>query len=1844
MVGTEAAYEAAAALLDKDTAFEIRVTYVSEAFRGYLRKNRPDEEWYARAFFTGEIGKQRFWPYKYLHTIRQYLLAPWRPRQALYDFAKAKAEALKNRDGKDQELVPNERLASAWELLEVRDQDRQELLGLNEGDVLKAMGDQPVYRQKSYAARLLRANAQIHLKKTLPPYRHNMWVEIEKLAGQASDFWSAAEIDFNNIIQAVAGVGADILFVTPGALERDLVATDPLFAPLRAVLASVGQPDGLFAVETDFTLPEPEVYAQRVANLSAALGLTTPGKGVVHDLQMKLLQVYETREGLTGDLGRALGWVFVWLSRFQRELSRYDPRAEKAAAGVPVPDERRYHRLWMARILVEFGQWTGLGELIAACGKVVRAEDQPESYIAVRGHWKPESGVPISQMAEDFPGNLTVPFQELPLTVDILVYLYQTDYLHEVATQLQDTLLKDEQDLTQAAPLDQLEAAVTQVGRPQRYKPGEFQIALKVEDRGKIPVQDLLSKNAYTQAELAQRAVQDGIGADYTPLYSKHLVADEFDRSHIFVWLLPDLRRIVVLLRGIDGVEELVGDAEMSAEDWLARLTDRARAGPAFFQLLAAAVKKARAKAQGRLGDTLRRVSTLERRILAVQLVDPLRAFADNPRVEHFTIPADVVNRIATYYRAVQPPLDAPAQVAALMLALAPEFKEAFKDVDRAARLPPISYTFLKLGIDFASDQDKQQVVKSILFEDATDPAGSEQLAPLLANQKDLEAVLALYEEASKKLQTRFGFQSEDGVKLKSLVYYPDIEPGPKGRMEIDGVDWELVEVHRPFVYHPALRTAAGGASAKPILTATTDEKAPHLPIRHEPLVTFLVEGEEKTVYADDAAILEFLSRAIEDRAFAIQMENLAEIVEQSAMFMIDAVELVPGAGQELMAARIAIQVTNFIANELPALLGALRDAPLDFIKDLIANLASKYLTPEHIFEFLILGGGNPLASKRKVPDRTPARSRPRGKLGQIIQVLRRLGGRIADAITWLRMRLRGPIRSLQSLVVTRPRLAWLIGWAVDLALLIADIIPPELFRKEGDSAEILPAREAVVEGVAQEGKDFKTRLEEFMEHLQEMELPGEIFPLELAVNVLLDFVIRKMGAKVRLAKKVLDLTGATDAIVKELTDAVLRNSMLDPNTYWRSKLLPEVDESFRKGRNSLVDALYDIIWKVAEVTDIEELKIERVPPKDVGDFQVQRGATPEAELFPSTTILPTGETLEDIPLTPGQPLAIIVRTVEEQRFGHDFGHVRLHTGTEADRPTRALGADALTTGSHIFLRQGLSLTEGRGAEILRHELMHVLQQTGPRPLGKNHDERPVRGRPGRGLVFDQAREAAANLMARARSAAPREPVEVGGEETEGLQPTVTDVGVDILKKLIEFQEAKKFELATGAKVPGQADAEQVWKNLENRLNGQSATDFAPYLRNVMGEVVAHIKRVGITAEDVAAVANLAQRPAKGEKGPRPRTELDIDRFVTLLEGAIFGKTGVSVQFTIDKKRAVTSLAVGYIHMGVVDPVKSKKLWDEALQTPGIVPAGESANAVKFELYTWLALVGPNPFLWDQKGSDFRFSKFFVEYFQKVRGTRRPEVEKQLPTKQQYLSPTPQTGLGLRLGVHQGQQGPDHESHHMTQFLLIQFFRNNATRTAWLGGKNYPGIQPATGQDRSEFDAGSGRRLGLQALDDASSVRGAKMPAILLAADTHRRGQLHIEREHRWDQGDDAEGPATQGLAIEKRWKEALTAAFGVNDSDPTWNARVATTSDPGGKIFDAMIDVYHWMYWRMMPALQQGLKTRELAYYQSIAAHKFGAAPTGQYQMTAADMESVYQNAKKKNDELMSKQGWKTP
>jgi thiol-disulfide isomerase/thioredoxin len=78
----------------------------------------------------------------------------------------------------------------------------------------------------------------------------------------------------------------------------------------------------------------------------------------------------------------------------------------------------------------------------------------------------------------------------------------------------------------------------------------------------------------------------------------------------------------------------------------------------------------------------------------------------------------------------------------------------------------------------------------------------------------------------------------------------------------------------------------------------------------------------------------------------------------------------------------------------------------------------------------------------------------------------------------------------------------------------------------------------------------------------------------------------------------------------------------------------------------------------------------------------------------------------------PGSPLDEPTRVAMEQRLGHRFGRVRIHTDHRAAESARALGARAYTVGANVVFAQDRfapRTPEGRG--LLAHELVHVVQQ-----------------------------------------------------------------------------------------------------------------------------------------------------------------------------------------------------------------------------------------------------------------------------------------------------------------------------------------------------------------------------------------------------------------------------------------------------------------------------------------------------------------------------------------------------
>lgn len=110
---------------------------------------------------------------------------------------------------------------------------------------------------------------------------------------------------------------------------------------------------------------------------------------------------------------------------------------------------------------------------------------------------------------------------------------------------------------------------------------------------------------------------------------------------------------------------------------------------------------------------------------------------------------------------------------------------------------------------------------------------------------------------------------------------------------------------------------------------------------------------------------------------------------------------------------------------------------------------------------------------------------------------------------------------------------------------------------------------------------------------------------------------------------------------------------------------------------------------------------------------RLQRKDTVPQSVTQSGAIAPP--VVHEVLRSPGQPLDAATRAFMEQRFGQDFGSVRVHTDAKAGESARAVNALAYTVGRDIaFAYQRYQPTESSGRQLLAHELTHVVQQDDP--------------------------------------------------------------------------------------------------------------------------------------------------------------------------------------------------------------------------------------------------------------------------------------------------------------------------------------------------------------------------------------------------------------------------------------------------------------------------------------------------------------------------------------------------
>jgi hypothetical protein len=121
------------------------------------------------------------------------------------------------------------------------------------------------------------------------------------------------------------------------------------------------------------------------------------------------------------------------------------------------------------------------------------------------------------------------------------------------------------------------------------------------------------------------------------------------------------------------------------------------------------------------------------------------------------------------------------------------------------------------------------------------------------------------------------------------------------------------------------------------------------------------------------------------------------------------------------------------------------------------------------------------------------------------------------------------------------------------------------------------------------------------------------------------------------------------------------------------------------------------------EVIETPANSVLNLPARPIQRFEGQ--SNPQVDVS-STSV-------ERVLASPGRPLEPVFRRDMEQRLGHDFSKVRVHTDVIAEQSALDLNAHAYTVGNNIVFGAGkfAPLTHD-GRRLIAHELTHVVQQS----------------------------------------------------------------------------------------------------------------------------------------------------------------------------------------------------------------------------------------------------------------------------------------------------------------------------------------------------------------------------------------------------------------------------------------------------------------------------------------------------------------------------------------------------
>jgi hypothetical protein len=997
---------------------------------------------------------------------------------------------------------------------------------------------------------------------------------------------------------------------------------------------------------------------------------------------------------------------------------------------------------------------------------------------------------------------------------------------------------------------------------------------------------------------------------------------------------------------------------------------------------------------------------------------------------------------------------------------------------------------------------------------------------------------------------------------------------------DVQGVSYGVNKIYRSFRFHPAysghinwgVEFPGRGNIGRALLL---DENGNPLARDGKKLLEYVLvekKGDRpKTITVtsslEDEPKLHVLAAGIADASGLALIEEVGVVVNKAAELVMDVLEFIPGVGQAISAARFLVALIDFLTSpEFDLVMDALSKDGLQAIPKLFERF-SGLLDAATLLTRLLFG--DPLEIAPPVND-VPNQSDKGTKSGfwakiaaaikNVFFVCKRLWGRFKAVVNWVRF----PFEALQEWVLQHPAAMVLLDVILDYWDRLRDLALDLALGP--DEAEDKPAdREgsrASFNGVVSE---IIARAEGTVAEIINIEIPGTIIQESVIVDWVIDTVKLGVNAAYRkgfeAARSVLSTLGVWDKITGAIGKGFSRLG-LDPNPYWQKKVAGFLNPKISGVRDWLVEHLIGLFGGVPFLSRPGEPTKENlnVGFDDADEFT-------EADAFPAADEHAAGATGALPTPSGGARIPDDVRTRAERGLGHDFSHVRLHGGSDGERVTSTFGAEGVTTGSHVYLRPGLSPSGGFGRQVLHHELSHVVQQTGPRPLGGNFSDAPTAGAASRGLNFDPAREAAADRAAsRAASDVPvAAPADVGGRSS-GLQPMATDA---FLKKLLrnlskpgqrktqdQLDRMNKRAAGTLAREPRAMEIAAALQSATVPALVATTTPYKDSFEHAREPLKTYISSLSQTiAGSIDVILEEAATVVSGGKDgdtPRPGVYyIEPKRVGLAMERLLFKQYGLGFKIHIQAKdqremvgtkaRDVVntaapfkSIALEYVDVqGLTPDAAGEAVWTHLLENTFASSNDFKASGPATFRAAAKLILGRGP-RWDtfESTAPWRFSKRAAKSIASLAGRIAPLIAGKWPSPEEYARPDGPGAVGLRVGTYlvwgpMSKNIPERQAHHITQYLLPQFLSNNASTKPFINSARehglYPGLEPLRGSTVNKITFG-GKTIDI-AKYYADGGRGEAMPTVFLSTYAHQ-SNIHYRRSAPDEPGEEGAVPS----------------------------------------------------------------------------------------------------------------------